>query len=48
MEKKIIKKLLNFFNNCYLFKQAKFTIEHNQDETCVIHCVGIGFQNKNL
>jgi len=28
--------------------RAKFTIEHNQDETCVIHCVGIGFQNKNL
>lgn len=35
----------------YIIEQmtrAKFSVEHNKDETCAIHCVGIGFQNKNL
>jgi len=35
----------------YIIEQmtlAKFTIENNQDETCLIHCVGIGFENKNI
>lgn len=43
-----IKESAKYFINCYLIKQAKFSVEHNKDETCAIHCVGIGFQNKNL